>query len=174
MDRNRPGDDRTGRAAMGGHEGMVRMTDLPESERTLLENLACESYDTEPWAGGPPLSQRRVALVSTAGLQRRGDRPFALGAVDYRVITDDTPAAELIMSHVSTNFDRSGFEQDINVVLPLDRLAELAAAGEIGSVARYHYSFMGATDPALMADTAAHLAGLLKADDVDACLLLPV
>ena len=44
------------------------MTDLPESERTLLENLECTSYDTEPWAEGPPLSRRRVALVSAAGV----------------------------------------------------------------------------------------------------------
>jgi len=153
---------------------MVRMTDLPESERKLLEDLPCPRYDSRPWVDGPPLPERRVAVVSTAGLQRRGDRPFGIGAVDYRVITDDTPASDLVMSHVSTNFDRSGFEQDHNVMLPLDRLAEMADAGEVGSVARYHYSFMGSTDPALMEDTARHLAVLLKADGVDACLLLPV
>lgn len=45
------------------------------------------------------------------------------------------------MSHVSTNFDRTGFQQDWNIVFPLDRLQELAAKGIIGSVAAYHYSF---------------------------------
>lgn len=153
---------------------MVRLTDLPDSERKLLEDLPCPTYDSEPWREGPPLGARRVAIVSTAGLQRRSDRPFGLGANDYRVITDDTPAADLLISHISTNFDRSGFEQDTNVMFPIDRLREMAADGEIGSVARFHYSFMGATDPASMEKEARHLAGLLKGDDVDACLLIPV
>jgi D-proline reductase (dithiol) PrdB len=153
---------------------MVRLNDLPDSEREILENLDCPGFDTEPWEAGPPLNERRVAIVSTAGLQRRGDRPFGIGSADYRVITDDTPAGDLIISHISTNFDRSGFEQDINVMFPIDRLRELAKAGEIGSVARYHYSFMGATDPAAMGGAARHLAGLLKGDNVDACLLVPV
>ena len=153
---------------------MVRLTDLPESEAESLANIPCHQFDSEPWVEGPPLSQRRVAMVSTAGLQQRGDRPFTIGSADYRVIADDIDSADLMMSHISTNFDRSGFEQDVNVMLPLDRLREMAAAGGIGSVARYHYSFMGATDPTLMEDTARHLAGLMKADNVDACLLLPV
>lgn len=153
---------------------MVRFVDLPEGMQSHLSGLPCPEFDTEPWVEGPPLTERRVAIISTAGLQRRDDRPFSLGAADYRVITDDMPANDLLMSHVSTNFDRSGFEQDFNVVFPLDRLREMAADGEIGSVARFHYSFMGATDPTQMEDTARHLAGLLKDDNVDACILLPV
>ena len=78
------------------------------------------------------------------------------------------------MSHISVNFDRTGFQQDINTVLPLDRLAELAAGKVIGSVAATHYSFMGATDPVKMQGAAAQVAGLLKADQVDAALLVPV
>tara|TARA_R110002167_G_scaffold236193_2_gene441402 strand:- start:2208 stop:2669 length:462 start_codon:yes stop_codon:yes gene_type:complete len=153
---------------------MVRIMDLPEALRPHIVDLACPQYDSEPFVGGPPLQDRRVAIVSTAGLQRRGDRPFSIGAADFRVIFDDTAAGDLVMSHISTNYDRSGFEQDLNVIFPIDRLREMAADGEIGSVARYHYSFMGATDPANMEDTARHLAGLLKQDQVDACLLVPV
>ncbi|MDP6563527.1 MAG: glycine/sarcosine/betaine reductase selenoprotein B family protein [Alphaproteobacteria bacterium] len=153
---------------------MVRLTDLSEAERTHLEQLPCQGFDTEPWVDGPPLAERRVAMISTAALQRRDDRPFLAGAADYRVIANDTPAADLVMSHVSTNFDRSGFEQDLNVVLPLDRLRELAEAGEVGSVGRYHYAFMGSTDPTQMEDAARELAGHLKADGVDSCLLIPV
>ena len=47
------------------------------------------------------------------------------------------------MSHVSVNFDRTGFQRDLNVVLPRDRLDELVASGKIGGVAPEHYSFMG-------------------------------
>ena len=78
------------------------------------------------------------------------------------------------MSHVSTNFDRTGFVQDTNVVLPLDRLEEKAAAGEIGSVARYHYSFMGATAPQAMRPAAEQLAKNLRDDEVDGLILVPV
>ena len=51
------------------------------------------------------------------------------------------------MSHVSTNFDRTGYIQDLNLVFPIERLRELEAAGDIGSVGAYHYAFMGATPP---------------------------
>ena len=53
------------------------------------------------------------------------------------------------MSHISVNYDRTGFQEDRNVVFPIDRLRELAAEG-IGSVAIPIISFMGATDPIQM------------------------
>ncbi|MEE8419735.1 MAG: glycine/sarcosine/betaine reductase selenoprotein B family protein, partial [Dehalococcoidales bacterium] len=124
---------------------------------------------------GPALNGRRVALVSTAGLHRRNDRPFQFRVEDfYRVIPGDIKADELVMSHVSTNFDRSGFQQDLNVIFPIDRLREMAEDGAIGSPADFHYSFMGAHDPASMEPQARTVAGLLKKDKVDAVLLIPV
>jgi len=123
---------------------------------------------------GPPLRERRVALVSTAGVHLRSDRPFGLGAGDYRIIPGDTKANDLVMSHISANFDRTGFQQDWNVVFPLDRLRELADQGVIGSLAVYHYSFMGGTKPERMENEARSLAGILRNDGVNAVLLLPV
>jgi D-proline reductase (dithiol) PrdB len=67
---------------------------------------------------------------------------------------------DLVMSHTSTNFDRTGFQQDWNVVFPLDRLRELTDQGLIGSIADFHYSFMGATDPKLMEPMARDLVPL--------------
>jgi D-proline reductase (dithiol) PrdB len=90
------------------------------------------------------------------------------------VIEGDIRARDLIMSHVSTNFDRSGFQQDWNLVFPLDRLQELRAEGHIASVARFHYSFMGASDPKDMAPGMGKLANLLHNDNVNAVLLVPV
>ena len=142
--------------------------------RQHLEGVECPRYDTEPWVEGPPVARRRVAIISTAGLNERGGRPFALGETGYRLIRGDLDMADMVMSHVSTNFDRSGFQQDVNVIFPIDRLRELAAEGDIDSVADYHYSFMGATDPEQMAPTIEHLAPLLKKDRVDAVLLAPV
>ena len=78
------------------------------------------------------------------------------------------------MSHISTNFDRTCFQQDWNVVFPLDRLRELAQSNVIGSLADYHYSFMGAADPWRMEPSARQLAPLLKGDNVDLVMLVPV
>ena len=153
---------------------MARMADIPEPERSAIAGFACPTYESTPFVTGPSLAERRVALISTAGLQRRGDRPFDFDADDYRVIPGDVDPIDVAMSHISSNFDRSGFQQDLNVVFPLERLREMAAAGEIGSVADYHYSFMGATEPEALEQRTRQLAGLLKADKVDAVVLLPV
>jgi D-proline reductase (dithiol) PrdB len=116
----------------------------------------------------------RVAIVTTAGLHRASDPKFAGGSADYRLLPADLDYSELAQSHVSINFDRSGFQQDVGVVLPLANLKEMAAAGEIGSVAQWHYSFMGATDPTRMVETAPQVARLLKEDGVNAVILVPV
>jgi D-proline reductase (dithiol) PrdB len=92
----------------------------------------------------------------------------------YRVIPGDSSASDLAMSHVSSNFDRVGFQQDWNVVFPLDRLREIAADGLIGSLSDRHYSFMGATEPTTMEPAARELAGRLARAGVDAALLVPV
>ncbi len=153
---------------------MVRLTDIPEPARRMLLELPCPTFNTRPWVSGPPLRERRVAMISTAGLHTRGDRTFSADAADYRVIPGDVGTNDLVMSHISSSFDRTGFQQDLNVVLPLDRLRELAADGVIGSVADFHYSFMGATAPEKMEPSVRYLAPLLKQDRIDAVLLAPV
>lgn len=154
---------------------MARIEDMSDIERKHIEHLECPVFDTRPWAGGPPLHARRVAIVSTAGVHPKGDRPFTFDPGDgYRVIPGDIKSQDLVMTHVSTNFDHTGFQQDWNVIFPIDRLRELAAQGIIGSVADFHYSFMGANDPMTMEDDARRIAGLLQKDKVDAVLLLPV
>ncbi len=153
---------------------MARLNQMAEPMRSHLVDLPCPRFDTTPWATGPKLAERRIAILSTAGLHRRGDRPFSGMEGDYRVIPGGTSANELVMTHISINFDRTGFQRDWNVVFPLDRLRELAAVGIIGSLADYHYSFMGAADPSHMASHAENLARLLKADGVNAALLVPV
>ncbi len=153
---------------------MVRLAQYNESERQHLLNLPCPTYTTSPFVSGVRLSTARVALISTAGLHRRSDRPFAVGESGYRLIPQNVKTNDLIMSHISTNFDRSGFQQDLNTVFPLDRLKELVIDGLIGSIAEYHYSFMGATDPAQMEQEARNLCTVLKNDQVTAALLVPV
>lgn len=153
---------------------MAQLNQMPGPMRSHLAKLPCPTFNNQPWAPGQALSSRRVSLISTAGLQRRGDRPFEGMSGDYRVIPGDIRARDLVMTHVSTNFDRTGFQRDWNVVFPLDRIHELAADSIIGSVGAYHYSFMGATDPSEMEAAARNLAKLLKGDRIDAVLLVPV
>lgn len=155
---------------------MVRLADLPEYEREhhLQKIRDLPDFGPTPFAPGPLLRQRRVAIVTTSGLHVRSDRPFPIGAADYRVIPGDTPASDILMSHASVNYDRSGFQEDVNVVFPLDRLRELAADGCIGSVSDFHYSFMGAAPIRALEPKARELATLLKKDGVDAVLLSPV
>jgi D-proline reductase (dithiol) PrdB len=153
-----------------------RLSELPEVEARHLspERVQCPTYDDTPLLAGKPLAGRRVAIISTAGLHKRGDRAFRPGDGSYRIIPAETRAHELVMSHVSVNFDRTGFQQDLNTVFPIDRLRELVDHGTVGSLAAVHYSFMGAFPPAAAEPHAQHLAGLLKADKVDAALLVPV
>ncbi len=153
---------------------MVRLSDYEPEERQHLRDLPCPTFASTPFIRPPKLHQARIAIVSTAGLQRRGDAPFGIGDGGYRIIPAAAGTDELVMSHISTNFDRTGFQMDSNMVLPLDRLRELADAGTIGSVADYHYSFMGATDPGRMETSARAVARLLKGDAVDAVVLVPV
>ncbi len=157
---------------------MVRLADLTPGEREHLIHKTSEfgGFNGRPWVRGPELAKRRVAIITTSGIHRIGDRPFADGAAatDYRVIPGTVKANELVMSHLSTNFDRTGFQQDVNVVFPIDRLHEIAAEGVIGAVADFHYSFMGAAPVRSLEPKARELAGLLKKDRVDAVLLTPV
>ena len=55
---------------------MAHLNRMPEPMRSHLAKLPCPSFEGQPWVPGGSLSHRRVALISTAGLQRRGDRPF--------------------------------------------------------------------------------------------------
>ncbi len=154
---------------------MVRLNELSEAEREHLLGKALPAYETTPWVEGPPLSQRRVALVTTAGLHRVDDEAFDVVDLSYRVIPGEIDLDELTMTHSSVHFDRVGFHEDVNTVFPLDRLRELAADGTIGSVAEHHYSLMGAGwPPEMIEPTAVELARLLQADGVDAICLVPV
>jgi len=153
---------------------MARPEDIPQPTRDVVLNLPCPAFDTTPFVAGPPLSQRRIAIVTSAALIVRGDKPFAFGSGEARFIPADTAPGDLLLSHVSINFDRAGWQRDINVVYPIDRLRDLAALGEIGGVADTHYTVMGSTDPAAMDAAVDQIAGQLKQERIDSVLLTPV
>jgi len=153
---------------------MVYLHEMPEGPRNMIVNQDLPEYGETACVDGPPLKDRKIAIVTTAGLHRRDDKHFTPGVGEYRIIPGDTDIDDLIMSHVSTNFDRTGFYQDVNLVFPVDRLKELQEQGEVGEVAEYHYAFMGATPPTAMEAVAKDLASTLKNDGVTGVVLAGV
>ena len=117
----------------------------------------------------------RVAIVTSAALHRPDQDRFAQGDTGFRAL--DRADRELVLGHWSPNFDHTGFQLDLNVVYPIDRLEELAADGVIGDVAPRHFAFAGNqpdTVSELRLDTGPACAAELAADAVDVVLLTPV
>jgi D-proline reductase (dithiol) PrdB len=156
---------------------MVRLEKLSEDDKEHIQRVAltCPSFETQPWVNGPPLNQRRVAIITTAGLHGRHDRPFQRLQDDfYRVIPGNVQANDLVMSHLSVGMDRTGYQQDWNVVFPLDRLREMAEEGIIDSVADFHYSYNSGEALETAQEPIREIAHLLNKDNVNAALLFPV
>lgn len=155
---------------------MVRTTDLPDYEREHLVGKNLSPLGPQPWIKHEkPIEEMRIALITTAGLHFRDDASFDFTDATFRLIPGEEDANNLIMSHSSVNFDRSGFAEDVNLVFPIDRFRELAVEDRIGSLADVHYSFMGAgLMPEAFEESSSQLAGMLKQDQVDAVFLTPV
>jgi len=145
--------------------------------RAAFDHLAVPVFETTAFTAPPALREATVAIVTTAGL-RHPDQPdwgFRTGDQSFRVL--DGANRSLLLSHTSHNFDRSGFVADLNVVFPIDRLAEMAAEGTIRAVAPRHVSFVGNLDATLSTirlDTGPAAAALLRAAGATVVLLTPV
>ena len=152
---------------------MVRWEDIPKALRGRMETRIAP-FERTPWAEAPKLVDARVAIITTAAIHRRDDRPFTGHEGDYRVIPGDIDYGDLAMTHSSVNFDRTAYQQDVNVCLPLEHIRTLETSGEIGSVGRWHYSFMGSTAPQMMEQAAKEVSQLLLGDNVNLVLLIPI
>lgn len=159
---------------------MPRLETLSEVQRRTLEFFPCLEHDSTPWAPlSKPLSECKVALVTSAGLHLRDDKPFTRddpgGEFTYRVIPSDCNPADVVQSHFSIGFDHTGIYRDLNVTFPVDRLREMVANGEIGSLSADFYSFMGALRDAsrVIEETGPEVARQLKDAGVDVVLLTP-
>jgi D-proline reductase (dithiol) PrdB len=128
------------------------------------------------------LSECTVALVSTAGIARNDDRPFDQdgerrnpwwGDPSFRVIPLGTIESEVRLYHL--HIDPRFGQEDLDVVLPMRRLTELAHQGIVRRSAARHYSIMGyILEPdVLVEETAPAIAELMRADGVDAAALMP-
>ncbi len=158
------------------------------AEALIAEHDYSAAFKTYPWlsfAETPwtpvrkPLAESRVAVVTTGGLYRPGlDEPFRTAApegdVSYREIPRGTAIAMLAIAHA--HFPHEVAQADMNTIFPLDRLEELRAEGVIGDLAPTHFSTMGYAPRAadLAERTAPAIAARMKAERVDAALVVPV
>ena len=108
-------------------DDVTRLSDLPPDQAKRLAELECPDFKARPWVTGPALSQRRIAIVTSAGLVVRGEEPFRGRDPDYRAIPSTVATGDLLPAISRSTSDRTGFQEDWNVVFPLDRLNELAA-----------------------------------------------
>jgi D-proline reductase (dithiol) PrdB len=155
---------------------MPRLDRLSQLARNNLLTFPARVNDGAPFTlPRKPLAGCRVAIVTTAGLHRRDDRPFGPAEQTYRVIAADTPAAEIVQSHTSLGFDRAAIMRDLNVTFPIDRLRELVARGELGGLGPNNYSVMGALRDTVRieAETGPDLGRRLRDEGVDVALITP-
>jgi D-proline reductase (dithiol) PrdB len=136
-----------------------------------------------PWTPlEKPLSECRVAAITSGAVALRSDLPFDQEGErrnpwwsdpTFRVLpaTATEKDTEVYHLHIDPTFGR----EDLNCLLPLGRLADLAEMGVIGEVAPRHLSYMGYTiDPTeLIENSVPDMAEILLADEVDLVLLVP-
>lgn len=110
-----------------------------------------EYQGTIPWTPvKKSLSQTTLALVTSAGISLKTDHPFDMerekrdplwGDRSFRLIPRGTTEREIDVNHLHINTNL--VKQDINVILPLARMAEFEEEKIIGRLAPTAYSFYG-------------------------------
>jgi D-proline reductase (dithiol) PrdB len=129
-----------------------------------------------------PLADCTVALLSTAGIAHTADPPFDQererrdpwwGDPSFREIPLGTTERDIRLYHL--HIDPRFGEADLDVVLPMRRLTELARDGVVGRPASTHYSIMGyILEPTvLVEETVPVLIKRMRLDHVDAVALVP-
>ena len=156
---------------------------LPGSIAAYYRNLPVQREEPVPFTPlAKPLRASRFALVTTAGIHRKGTEPFDTerekrepfwGDPTFRRIPRDVRQEEIGACHLHTN--NRDVLLDVNIALPVHRFAELEAESVIGSLAPTSYSFMGyqMNTSEWRERYAPEAAAQMKDEGVDAVLLTP-
>jgi D-proline reductase (dithiol) PrdB len=107
---------------------VTRLTDLPPGRAKRFAELEWPDFETRPWSAGPRCHSAGWRSPPRRALSYAEKTHFA-AAFRLSAIPATIAANDLLCSHISISFDRTGFQEDWNVVFPLDRLNELAAGG---------------------------------------------
>lgn len=143
----------------------------------------------EPFSGAipfqplvKPLGEITVALVTSAGISLKTDAPFDMerekreptyGDPTWRAIPRGATGADVAVNHMHIN---TGYiTEDIDVMLPLTRMAELEADGIIGALAPTSYSFYGFQwgSDAFIETAISPMTAQMKQEGVEAVFLTP-
>ncbi len=157
---------------------------LPRAFRTMYE--AAPEADHDPvWADfTKPLSEAKVALLSSAGIFLADEQePFDIerekreptwGDPSLRLVPSKVTQPEINATHLHLN--TADLLTDMDVALPIHRLNELVANGEVGAAASEHYSLMGYQEDGVEVwrdKTGPEIAAHCHANDIDALILAP-
>jgi len=136
-----------------------------------------------PWTPmAKPLNQTTITLVTSAGISLKTDLPFDMerekreaiwGDRSHRTIPRGTTEKDIDVNHlhINTNY----IKQDINVIIPLARMAEFEKEKIIGRLAPSAYSFYGfqwqSTD--FLKEAIEPISKKMKIEGVEAVLMTP-
>lgn len=152
----------------------------PSLAKKFITSFKPLEFDDVPWSSSiPSLKSATVAMVTTAGVHHKDQKPFDMndrdGDPSFRELDVTRPLSTLMITH--DYYDHSDADKDINVVFPIERLREFEKEGMIGKVADTHYGFMGHIVnrhiPSLMDTYAPRVARNLQEDGVNLVLLTP-
>lgn len=133
-----------------------------------------------PWAKlEKALSESTVAVVTTAGVHLKSQKPFDMedpdGDPGYRELPVDTPIEDYTITH--DYYDHSDADRDINIIFPIERLREFAKEGRVKGLGPMNYGFMGHIKGShiktLTEKTAPEVARKLANDGVNVVVLTP-
>jgi D-proline reductase (dithiol) PrdB len=136
-----------------------------------------------PWKPlAKPLNQCTVALVTSAGLSLKTEPPFDMerekreptwGDRSFRAIPRDASEKDINANHLHINTDY--ILEDINVILPLTRMAEFESQGVIGRLAPTAYSFYGFQweSTEFLQEAIEPISRKMREEGVDAAILTP-
>jgi D-proline reductase (dithiol) PrdB len=116
----------------------------------------------------------RVALLTSAALRLRDQPPFTPREdLSYRLVSSDPAAGDIVIDHHSRIGDVPRLDPEI--IFPRSALAALVKNKTVGSVSRYHISFMGGlrSHKAIEQELAPAISGELEKASVDLALLIP-
>jgi len=128
------------------------------------------------------LGQTTVALVTSAGISLKSDPPFNMerekrestwGDRSYRTIPIGTTEKDIEVNHLHIN--TTYIKQDINVILPLARMAEFERERVIGRLALTAYSFYGFQweNTEFLKEAIEPISKKMKLEGVEAVLMTP-
>jgi D-proline reductase (dithiol) PrdB len=153
---------------------------LPSISKILINSYTPWKSKDIPWTPVIKLlNDSKVAIVTTAGVHHRDQKPFDMndpkGDPTFRVIDVKKGVSDLMITH--DYYDHSDADRDINIVFPIERLREFESEGIIGKVTNKHYGFMGHIEgnhvQTLIDESSREVARRLQSDHIDIVLLTP-